>query len=141
MPLPAKASVSVAPSRDPDWTIFERARPVDMEVQSMRDLRMMAELHAAGDSGGVRPIEHAVSGLVADRSSAFSSAARSIGLDPGPVEDGRIMLRHDADPSDITPESWTLRLIAERHGADYDGWRCDVVGAPAPARERRWRRR
>lgn len=108
----------------------------------MRDLQMMAELHAAGDSGGVRPIEHTVSGLDADRSSAFISVAQSIGLDPGPVEDGRITLRHDADPSDITSESWTLKLVAERFGAAYDGWRCDVVGAPTPARaKRRWRRR
>jgi hypothetical protein len=142
VPLPAKASVSVAPSRDPEWTIFERVRPVDIEVQSMRDLRVMAELHAVGDTGGVRPIEHVVIGLDPDRSAAFVRAAGSIGLEPGTVEGDRMILRHAADPSDITPDSWTLRLIAERHGAVYDGWRCSVVGAPQATRSRRrWRRR
>jgi hypothetical protein len=139
VPLPAKASVSVAPSRDPEWTIFERVRPLDMEVQSMRDLRTMAELHAAGDAGGVRSIEHVVSGLESDRSPAFVSAAGSIGFEPGPLERDRMILRHDADPSDITPESWTLRLIAERHGAVYGGWQCDVVRESE--RRRSWWRR
>ena len=76
VPLPAKASVSVAPSRDPGWTIFDRVRPVDMEEQSMHDLRRMAALHAAGDVGGVRPIEHDVSGLVPERSAAFARRPR-----------------------------------------------------------------
>jgi hypothetical protein len=142
VPLPAKAAVSVAPSRDPEWTIFERVRPVDMEVQSMRDLRAMAELHAAGDTGGIRPIEHLVTGLDPDRSVAFARAVGSLGIKPGPLDGDRMILRHEADPSDITPDSWTLRVIAERHGAVYDGWRCDVVGASAPSRSRRrWRRR
>lgn len=145
VPLPAKASVSVAPSRDPKWTIFERVRPVDMEVQSMFDLRLMAQLHAAGDTGGVRSIEHVVTGLGSDRSAAFVRAVGSVGFAAGSMEGDRMMLHHDADPSDITPDSWTLRLIAERHGAHYDGWRCDIVGSPPtrpPTRPGRlWRRR
>ena len=139
VPLPARASVSVAPSNDPVWTVFERVRPLDIEVQSLRDLRKMAELHAAGDTGGVRTIEHVVSGLAADRHADFLSAARSIGFEPGPAEGDRMILRHNADPSDITAESWTLRLIAERHGSVYDGWRCDVV-REAERRRPWWRR-
>ena len=137
--------MSVAPSRDPGWTIFDRVRPVDMEEQSMHDLRRMAALHAAGDVGGVRPIEHDVSGLVPERSAAFLAAAATVGFEPvssdtGLSDAGRMVLRHDVDPADITPDSWTLRLIAERHGAVYDGWRCAVVhprGADRPRRRRR----
>jgi hypothetical protein len=142
LPLPAKASVSVAPSVDPDWTIFERVRPVDMEAQSMRDLRVMAELHAAGDVGGLRSIEHVVTGLDPERAAAFVAAAATLGFEPSSTDGGRMALRHEADPSDITPDSWTLRLIAERHGATYVGWGCDVISARPPAGAgRRWRRR
>jgi hypothetical protein len=156
VPLPAKASVSVAPSRDPGWTIFERVRPVDMEEQSLHDLRRMAALHADGDVGGVRVIEHDVSGLAPERSAAFVAAVASVGFEPAPPDDGssdagsldagssdggRMVLRHAVDPADITPDSWTLRLIAERHGAVYDGWRCSVVRARGADRpRRRWRR-
>jgi len=139
VPLPTNASVSVAPSNDPEWTLFERVRPVDMEEQSMRDLRVMAKLHAAGDTGGVRTIEHVVSGLAADRAAAFVSAAGSIGFESGPAEDDRMILRHDGDPSDITAGSWTLRLISERHGAVYEGWECDVA-RPIERRRSWWRR-
>lgn len=139
VPLPARASVSVAPSNDPEWTLFERVRPVDMEEQSMRDLGVMAKLHAAGDTGGVRTIGHVVSGLAADRAAAFVSAAGSIGFQSGPAEAGRMILRHDADPSDITAESWTLRLISERHGAVYEGWESDVA-RPSERRRSWWRR-
>lgn len=142
--LPVKASVSVAPSRDPEWTIFERVRPVDMEVQSMHDLRVMAQLHAAGDVGGVRRIEHVVTGLPADRRSAFLAAAHSVGLEAEAAATtggggDRIVLHQEGDPADITPDSWTLRLIAERFGAAYDGWGCDVV-RPSERRRRWWRR-
>ncbi len=145
VPLPAKASVSVAPSRDPGWTIFERVRPVDMEEQSLQDLRRMAALHAAGDVGGVRTIEHDVSGLAPERSAAFVAAVASVGFEPAPSADGspdgRMVLRHRVDPADITPDSWTLRLIADRHGAVYDGWRCPVIRARGTDRSRRrWRR-
>ena len=142
VPLPAKASITVAPAKDPGWTIFERVRPVDMEDQSMRDLAVMAELHAAGDTGGVRRIEHVVTGVEGGRADSLVRAAGTVGFSVATNDGDRMVLVHDADPTDITPDSWTLRLIAERHGAIYDGWGCEVR---APLRstkpKRRWRRR
>lgn len=143
IPLPANASVSVAPANDPDWTIFDRIRPVGMEEQSMSDLRVMAGLHAAGDVGGIRPVEHVVTELPDERAASFISAVATIGLAADEPADGTVVLRHEADPSDITQDSWTIRLIAERHGATYGGWGCDVVGG-APARPQpkpKWFRR
>jgi len=141
VPLPAKASVSVAPANDPGWTLFERVRPVDMEEQSMRDVAVMAELHAAGDVGGVRSIEHVVTGVDPDQAASLGRAAGTVGFTVTTDDGDRMVLRHEADPTDITPDSWTLRLIAERHGAEYDGWGCAVVASPSPAPRRRWRRR
>ena len=139
IPLPAKASLSVAPANDPQWTIFDRARPVDMEMQSMQDLALMAELHAAGDVGGVRRVEHTVGGLAADRRTPFVAAARSVGFETEDAAAEPIVLHHRVDPSGITPDSWTLRLITERFGATYGGWSCELV---RPAERRRpWRRR
>lgn len=141
VPLPAKASITVAPAKDPAWSIFERVRPVDIEEQSMRDLAVMAELHAAGDTGGVRRIEHVVTGVEGDRAESFARAVGTVGFEVASHDGDRMVLVHDADPTDITPDSWTLRLIAERHGATYDGWGCDVR-APLPSSpKRRWRRR
>jgi hypothetical protein len=140
VPLPAKASVAVAPSHDPDWTVFERLRPVDMEEQSMRDLAVMATLHAAGDVGGVRPIEHVVTGLTDDTVDAFTQAVTGVfpALESA-RKAGSLTLAQRGDPADITPDTWTIRQIAERFGATYDGWSSAVV-APA-GRSRPWRRR
>jgi hypothetical protein len=142
IPLPAKASVTVAPSNDPGWTIFDRVRPLGMEEQSVRDLRQMAELHAAGDIGGVRRIEHVVTGLTDDTLERFMTAVSGVfpALESARDAAGdRCVLAHRGDPADITSDSWTIRQIAERFGAEYDGWSCQLV-APS-TRTRRWRRR
>jgi hypothetical protein len=144
IPLPAKASVSVAPAHDPEWTVFDRLRPMEMEEQSMLDLRVMAGLHAAGDTGGVRTVDHVVTGLAEERTASFIAAVGTIGLTADEPADGTVVLHHAADPSDITADSWTVRLVAERHGATYDGWGCEVVGAEPSTprtRKRKWFRR
>jgi hypothetical protein len=142
VPLPARAAITVAPANDPEWTIFDRVRPVEMEEQSMRDLAVMAELHAAGDVGGVRTVEHVVTGLDPERSDSFGRAAATVGFIVSSSDDNRVVLVHEADPTDITPDSWTLRLIAERHAATYEGWRCEVVRPVRSTRRKgRWRRR
>ena len=132
VPLPARASVSVAPSIDPGWTVFDRFRPVGMEEQSLFDLATMADLHRSGDIGGVRPIEHVVTHLAPARDADFATAMVSLGLAVEASSDA-VIVRHDADPADITSDSWTIRQIAERCGADYDGWRCAVVTAARPS--------
>ncbi|WP_051063219.1 ribonuclease E inhibitor RraB [Ilumatobacter nonamiensis] len=137
IPLPAKASVTVAPANDPDWTLFERLRPRDMETQSMADLAVMAELHAAGDVGGEREIEHTITDIADDRLEEFVEAAARLGFVAGEPRADEVVLRHRADPSDLTADSWTLRLVAERHGGTYGGWRCDLV-LPEPKPARRW---
>jgi hypothetical protein len=142
IPLPAKASVTVAPSNDPGWTIFERVRPIGMEEQSMRDLRRMAELHAAGDVGGVRTVEHVVTGLTDDTVERFMAAVSGVFPTIATAREGgadRWVLAHRGDPADITSDSWTIRQIAERFGARYDGWRCQV--AVPSTRRWSWRRR
>jgi hypothetical protein len=146
IPLPSGASISVAPTVDPEWNIFERVRPIDMEAQSMLDLRVMSQLHAAGDRGGVRRIDHVVVGLSADVAQSFLAAVTSV---LGPVESehdaqrGRWTLSHAADPAEITSDTWTVRLIAERHGAEYDGWGCTPMGGQVAAGSKRrwWKRR
>ena len=145
IPLPRGASVSVAPTRDPDWTIFERAQPVGIEEQSMLDLRVMSQLHEAGDIGGVRQIDHVVVALDASSAEQFVASARSVlgTLEARKQDTETWVLSAPGDPADITSETWTLRLIAERFGAEYDGWGCAVAGGSEPASrsKRRWFRR
>lgn len=142
IPLPSGASISVAPTIDPEWTLFEQARPVDMEVQSMLDFRVMSQLHASGDRGGVRRIDHVIVDLSADDVQSFIAAVSSV---LGPVESehdagaNSWTISHDADPAEITADSWTIRQIAERHRAEYDGWGCPMVdGHEAMGAKRRW---
>lgn len=139
IPLPAKASVTVAPANDPAWTIFDRVRPVGIEQQSMFDLGVMAALHRLGDIGGMRRIEHHVIDLDDERSEACAAAIGSVGFEVVPHRDGGLGVVHDADPSDLTTDSWTIRLIAERHRGTYAGWTCEpVVHAPAASTKKRW---
>jgi hypothetical protein len=142
IPLPTGASISVAPTVDPEWTLFERVRPVDMEAQSMLDLRVMSQLHAAGDRGGVRRVDHVVVGLSVDAAQNFLAAVSSV---LGPVDSEHDVdtsswtVSHRADPAEITPDSWTVRQIAERHGAEYEGWGCPLAGGEnAASTKRRW---
>ncbi len=125
--LPRGASVSVAPAVDPEWTLFASARPTGMEEQSVLDYRVRNGLHAAGDTGGFRTIEHIVSGLATDRVEPFTTAVGSVGVSVTHVDGDRVALAHEADPTDVTQTSWTIRLIAERFGGSYDGWGCTVV--------------
>lgn len=144
--LPAGASVSVAPAIDPDWTLFAAARPSGMEEQSLLDYRVRSELHAAGDNGGVRTIDHVVTGLGAGQFEGFSSAVASIGVEVAQVDGERVEITQRADPKDVTETSWTVRLIAERFGGVYEGWRCGVLrdvsaGTTSTRSRRRWLRR
>ncbi len=153
--LPRRASVSVAPAIDPDWTLFAAARPSGIEEQSMRDFRVRARLHESGDVGGVRPIDHVVIGvsetvadeLVTSIRAVFPTAQATV--DDG--DDATWQVSHESDPNDVTESSWTIRMIAERLGATYAGWSCEIVlgvdalgqdEAARPERSgRRWFRR
>ncbi|MEP1123900.1 MAG: hypothetical protein ABJH68_08435 [Ilumatobacter sp.] len=121
------ASVSVAPAVDPDWTLFASACPSGMEEQSLLDHRVRNGLHAAGDTGGVRAIGHLVSGLSTDRVGSLVAAVESLGVTVTQVDGGRVEIAHEADPTDVTETSWTIRLISERFGGVYDGWGCAVL--------------
>lgn len=142
--LPKGASVSVAPAVDPNWTLFDSARPHGIEEQSMLDFRVRNQLHQEGDIGGERPIEHVVVGLAGDTVDGFmTSVSAAIPGIRGEAEtrDDDVSpwrLIHDADPKHVTESSWMIRQIAERYGADYDGWSCPVVHSSAPERKRRW---
>lgn len=138
--LPRRASVSVAPAIDPDWTLFAAARPIGMEEQSMQDFRVRVRLHESGDVGGVRPIDHVVTGVseavagdvVASIRAVFPSAHAVV--DEG--DDSTWQVSHQSDPTDVTESSWTIRLIAERFGATYAGWHCEVVrGGDVPGQD------
>ena len=142
--LPAQASVSVAPAIDPNWTLFADAAPTGMEEQSMFDYRLRNALHAAGDVGGIRRVEHGVTGLDPARIEDFGVAVESVGVTVGGASGERIELVQEVDPKDITEFSWTVRLIAERFGGTYDGWSCAPLTAsepstPGPRRRRRRR--
>lgn len=136
LPLPAQASITVVPSRDPDWTIFSRVRPVGIEQQSMEDLRVVRNLHDHGDIGGARQILHVIHEVPQDRLQAFVVAMVGLGYrtEVEAPELG-VLVIHDAVPSEVTADSWTIRQVAERHGARYDGWRCEVQRS---APKRRW---
>jgi len=141
IPLPAGGSLVVSPAVDPDWRIFDLVRPVGIEAQSLFDLRVMASLHASGDRGGVRPIVHQVTGLDEERSDSFASAVATLGFDVRSGGAGVVEVVHDADPAHVTDDTWTVRQIAERHDATYDGWNCAPVGAARsgrPGGRRRW---
>ena len=96
----------------------------------------------AAHSGGVRPVEHVVTGVEGDRADELGRAAGTVGFSVTTNDGDRMVLVHQADPTDITPDSWTLRLIAERHGATYDGWGCEERAPLSSTKpKRRWRRR
>lgn len=145
--LPRRASISVGPAIDPDWTLFDQARPRDIEEQSMFDFRVRTQLHEAGDIGGVRSIEHVVTGLAPDAAAAFqaavSGALASVAVAADPQEPDTYAVTCPADPLDVTESSWIIRQIAERFAGSYDGWGCAVVtGMQRPQRAgRRWFRR
>lgn len=142
--LPLGAKISVASADDPDWTLFAKMRPEGIEEQSMLDYRVRTQLHKAGDVGGERTIDHVVTGLSTESLAAFEAAVAAMGYT---VESsgGSVALRVNADPRHVTDDSWTIRLIAERHGGNYDGWGCEVVGggrgAGRPRAKKRWWRR
>ncbi len=137
LPLPEQASISVAPTRDPQWSIFDRVRPVGMEQQSMEDLRIVRNLHDHGDVGGARQIVHVIHDVGADRLQEFVAAMISLGYrTETDVTDLGVIVIHESEPADVTADSWTIRQVAERHGGRYDGWRCEVLHE-APKR-RRW---
>lgn len=129
--LPSGASISVAPAIDPKWTLFDAARPSGVEEQSMLDFRVRNDLHAAGDVGGERSIDHTVLGLTDETLEDFTMAISV--AQPGAVgaphgdDISTWQVTHRADPKDVTESSWMIRQIAERCGAAYDGWRCDVL--------------
>lgn len=135
LPLPSQSTITVAPTIDPGWTIFDRVRPTGMEEQSRLDTRVLADLYESGDRGGVRPIEHVVTGLTEEALDEFAAAAEN--LYPTIHTEGSAgstltaVVVHDGEPSDVTPDAWTIRLIAERLDATYDGWRCAVVRPPS----------
>lgn len=138
LPLPADASISVAPAIDPDWTLFERVRPHGMEQQSMEDLRIVRNLHDHGDVGGPRQVLHVIHDVPADRRGEFVAAMRSLGYETEvEAPELGVLVVHVAEPQHVTADSWTIRQVAERFGATYDGWRCEVQ-REAPTRQRRW---
>lgn len=136
-------SVTATVTRDPGWTLFDRARPVGMEVQAVDDFTVWSQLIAEGDTGGVRPIDHYLTGLGAVDVEALTQSLGSVGfvVEQLTLDDGSDVLvaAHDADPADITPDSWTIRQIAERFGATYDGWGSPVV-RPTPTADASARR-
>lgn len=137
--LPRDASLSVAPAIDPQWSLFDRLRPVGIEEQSMLDHRMLASLARAGDNGARRLVEHVVAGMARDRVDDFLRAMKAIGVTATPQPDGNIQIMHEAEPVAVTDDAWTIRQIAERHGGVYDGWNTELrTGRGDPKRKRRW---
>ena len=129
---PRRATIAVHVTDDPGWARFEEVRPVEMETQALLDHRVLAELFDAGDVGGPRTIEHVVSDIDRERLGEFVESMRRLGLtsmesSTGGPERTSVTVRHDLEPSEVTPDAWTIRTIAERLGATYRGWRCPVV--------------
>jgi len=135
LPLPDKAKITVVPTRDPDWTIFERVRPIGMEQQSMEDLRVVRNLHDHGDIGGSRQILHVILDLADDQVQPFVAAMISLGYRTEvEVPELGVLVIHQSEPSEVTSDSWTIRQVAERHGGRYDGWRCEAIRTPSKKR-------
>ena len=116
-------------------------RPVSVVTGANSGIGRATAIHLAQHGhrviGTVRSVEKAEK-----LQNMAATAAVSVGFEVVSSEGDRVVLRHAVDPADITPDSWTLRLIAERHGAVYDGWRCAVIRASGGGRPRRsWRRR
>ncbi|MEL6890764.1 MAG: ribonuclease E inhibitor RraB [Actinomycetota bacterium] len=138
LPLPERARITVTPTNDPEWTIFDRVRPIGMERQSMDDLRVVRNLHDHGDIGGPRQILHVVQGVSGDHLQGFVASMRSLGyVTEVDAPELGVLVIHEAVPSEVTSDSWTIRQVAERIGARYDGWRCEVRRG-RPKRRRGW---
>ena len=136
LPLSDKAKITVVPTRDPDWTIFEGIRPVGIEQQSMEDLRIVRNLHDDGDSGCSRQILHVAHDLVDGEVQPFVASMISLGYRTEVEADELgVLVIHNSEPSEVTPDSWTIRQVARRHGGRYDGWRCEVIRTPP---KKRW---
>ncbi len=137
LPLPERTRITVSPTRDPDWTIFDRLRPVGMEQQSMEDLRIVRNLHDHGDVGGPRQILHVIHDVQPDHLQEFVASMISLGYRTESDAPGLgVLVIHESEPAEVTSDSWTIRQVAERHGARYDGWRCEVQRTPP--KRRRW---
>ncbi|MEM1334567.1 MAG: hypothetical protein AAGG08_14030 [Actinomycetota bacterium] len=52
-----------------------------------------------------------------------------------------VLVFHEAEPANVTSDSWTIRQVTERFGGRYDGWRCEVQRERPRAKRRLFRRR
>lgn len=141
--LGGAVDVDVVP--DPGGRELASWVPEGIERQSLDDHRALDELFRAGDVGGPRAIEHTVElggaadgGRVDELARSLRAVGYQVAADPGVAP--RLTVRHEAEPTEVTPDAWTIRQIADRLGAHYAGWRCEVV-RPAPHRRAWWHRR
>jgi hypothetical protein len=131
--LPRRVSVEVRVAFDPTWQRFARTCPRGVELQSMDDFAVLGRLLEAGDNGDPRVIEHTVTSVAEPASAGLLAAVEQLGVSidylPRLVgeRDRTAIVTHDAVPSDVTPIAWSVRGIAERFGARYEGWTCETV--------------
>lgn len=133
VPRPRRVSIEVRVEFDPAWEQFALVRPRGVEVQSMEDFAVLGALLEAGDTGRARPIRHSVVGVADDAAAGFLAAIEQLGVSidylpslAGDVECSAV-ITHDSAPSDVTPLAWLVRGVAERFGARYGGWSCELV--------------
>lgn len=142
VPLPRRTTIDLTVAFDPTWEAFARVRPRGIEIQSMQDFAVLGRLLEAGDGGQPRDIEHSVTRIADQAAAGLLAAIEQLGVSvelvPAGADERTATITHLAAPSDVTPVAWSIRGVAERFGAHYDGWTCEVVTErrAAPVRRR-----
>lgn len=122
---------------DPGWRQYlEFLYPNDLAWVYIKDHRVIDALHAHGDEGqATRQIDHwAYFARAADRDAFVAELDDDVFQVTDRRDDAEgerpfmLQFSHDGAPAHIHPLTCRLHRLAGRHGGDYDGWECPVLG-------------
>lgn len=127
----------------PDWHYYLEFLCPDAERwQWMKDRSVIEQLEKHGDNlKQPRPVAHWIYFKSAEARDAFETAVRRENFDvsahPDEAPDDTKEFPHrshvervdSVQLNDLHAVVWDLRLLAEQHGGDYDGWETQVVRA------------
>ena len=138
---------------DPQWKhYFDVLYPRGAMLRSIADKAVVETLAARGDRPQVaRPITHYAYFANATQRAAFTGSIEHAGFsvhrltDTGRSADARpfgvvYTLTQGASLAAVSETTGLLMQLAEKHGGEYDGWECPVMGTAKEPWWKFWRR-